>query len=210
MNINEPIKDIFQKRGFCYEGSRFDNHKWNCIKNITPKEFFEHCHSGTLRQHILHVNPKVAIKQPTNGLIGFHSETKVTHILHESGYCTKDFMCCWCEYEKEEKHKKKMYNTEIRKQLNKVSKDEVIDAIDYFWADGFIEELNYDQKHYVEILLKAAANKYRIKLYDENDRFAGYTGDRDTDALLEDERRNQDIINHDINLDCDESCACNE
>ena len=98
----------------------------------------------------------------------------------------------------------------IAKQLNKVSKDEVIEALDYFWSDGFINELKSDQRHYVKILLYAAANKYRIKLYDENDKFAGYTGDRDTDALLEDERRNQDIINHDINLDCDESCACNE
>ena len=98
----------------------------------------------------------------------------------------------------------------IAKQLNKVSKDEVIEALDYFWSDGFINELKSDQRHYVKILLYAAANRYRIKLYDENDKFAGYTGDRDTDALLEDERRNQDIINHDINLDCDESCACNE
>jgi len=98
----------------------------------------------------------------------------------------------------------------IAKQLNKVSKNEVIEALDYFWSDGFINELKSDQIHYVKILLYAAANKYRIKLYDENDKFAGYTGDRDTDALLEDERRNQDIINHDINLDCDESCACNE
>ena len=98
----------------------------------------------------------------------------------------------------------------IAKQLNKVSKDEVIEALDYFWSEGFINELKSDQRHYVKILLYAAANKYRIKLYDENDKFAGYTGDRDTDALLEDERRNQDIINHDINLDCDESCACNE
>jgi len=98
----------------------------------------------------------------------------------------------------------------IAKQLNKVSKNEVVEAIDYFWSDGFLDELKSDQRHYVKILLYAAANKYRIKLYDENDKFAGYTGDRDTDALLEDERRNQDIINHDINLDCDESCACNE
>ena len=82
----------------------------------------------------------------------------------------------------------------IAKQLNKVSKDEVIEALDYFWSEGFIDELKSAQRHYVKILLKAAANKYRIKLYDENDRFAGYTGDRDTDALLEDEQRNQDLI----------------
>ena len=52
----------------------------------------------------------------------------------------------------------------IAKQLNKVSKDEVIDALDYFWCDGFIDELKSDEQHYVKILMKAAANKYRIKL----------------------------------------------
>ena len=84
--------------------------------------------------------------------------------MHESGFCTKDFMCLWCEDEKEEQRKKKMYNTVIRKQLNKVSKKETMDALDYFWSEGFIDELKHDQRYYVKILLRVAANKHRIKL----------------------------------------------
>lgn len=67
----------------------------------------------------------------------------------------------------------------IAKQLNKVSKDKVIEALDYFWTDGFLEELKSDEQYYVKILLKAAANNYRIKLYDVNEEFAGYTSDKD-------------------------------
>ena len=48
--------------------------------------------------------------------------------------------------------------------INKVSKKEVMDAIDYFWVEGFMEEMKSDQKHYVEILLKKVANNYSIKL----------------------------------------------
>jgi len=48
--------------------------------------------------------------------------------------------------------------------VNKVSKKEVMDAIDYFWSEGFISEMKSDQKHYVEILLKKVANTYNIKL----------------------------------------------
>tara|TARA_R100000687_G_C6301012_1_gene95917 strand:+ start:313 stop:477 length:165 start_codon:yes stop_codon:yes gene_type:complete len=48
--------------------------------------------------------------------------------------------------------------------INKVSKKEVMDAIDYFWVEGFIEEMKSDQKHYVKILLKKSANDYNIKL----------------------------------------------
>ena len=46
----------------------------------------------------------------------------------------------------------------------KVRKEEVMDAIDYFWSEGFISEMKSDQKHYVEILLKKVANIYNIKL----------------------------------------------
>jgi len=50
--------------------------------------------------------------------------------------------------------------------VNKVTKKEVIDAIDYFWSEGFITEMNTDKRHYVLILLKKVANIYNIKLID--------------------------------------------
>ena len=51
--------------------------------------------------------------------------------------------------------------------INKVTKKEVYDDIDYFWAEGFIEDLRSDARHYVTILLKKVANDYKIKLTDE-------------------------------------------
>jgi hypothetical protein len=49
-------------------------------------------------------------------------------------------------------------------QLNKVTKKECIEAIDYLHREGFVEEMTRDKKHYVEILLKKVANNYNIKL----------------------------------------------
>tara|TARA_R110000744_G_scaffold177038_3_gene295843 strand:+ start:453 stop:626 length:174 start_codon:yes stop_codon:yes gene_type:complete len=51
--------------------------------------------------------------------------------------------------------------------LNKVTKKEVLDAIDFFWVEGFIEQLNYDERYYVTILLKKVANNYKIILESE-------------------------------------------
>tara|TARA_R100000742_G_C4226462_1_gene48980 strand:+ start:338 stop:526 length:189 start_codon:yes stop_codon:yes gene_type:complete len=48
--------------------------------------------------------------------------------------------------------------------LNKVCAEECLDAIDYFWTEGFLEELTSDKKHYTEILLKKVANCYDIQL----------------------------------------------
>ena len=48
--------------------------------------------------------------------------------------------------------------------LNKVTKAECLDAIEYLFVDGFVEEMNSDKKHYVTILLKRVANAYNIKL----------------------------------------------
>ena len=57
--------------------------------------------------------------------------------------------------------------TRLIMPINKVTKKEVYDAIDYFWAEGFIEDLRSDARHYVTILLKKVANDYKIKLTDE-------------------------------------------
>ena len=40
------------------------------------------------------------------------------------------------------------------KQLNKVSKKDCLDAIEYLHTMGYVEEMTRDKKHYVEILLK--------------------------------------------------------
>lgn len=51
---------------------------------------------------------------------------------------------------------------------HKVTKGDVMEAIEYFHAEGFIDQLSYDEKYYVEILLKKVANVYNIRLEDEN------------------------------------------
>ena len=48
--------------------------------------------------------------------------------------------------------------------LNKVTKEECMDAIDYLFAEGFVDEMTTDKRHYTTILLKSVANKYGIKL----------------------------------------------
>tara|TARA_Y100001963_G_C6780905_1_gene449783 strand:+ start:1732 stop:1896 length:165 start_codon:yes stop_codon:yes gene_type:complete len=48
--------------------------------------------------------------------------------------------------------------------LNKVTKKECMDAIEYLHEDGFVEEMGTDKKFYTEILLKKVANDYKIKL----------------------------------------------
>ena len=53
--------------------------------------------------------------------------------------------------------------------INKVSKEECLDAIDYFWSSGFIEELTTDKKYYLTILLKKLANTYNIKLHENKE-----------------------------------------
>ena len=39
-----------------------------------------------------------------------------------------------------------------------------MDAIDYLFAEGFVDEMTADKRHYTTILLKSVANKYGIKL----------------------------------------------
>ena len=47
---------------------------------------------------------------------------------------------------------------------SKVTKKECMDAIDYFFVEGFIEELGTDKKYYTRILLNKVASDYNIKL----------------------------------------------
>ena len=50
------------------------------------------------------------------------------------------------------------------KQLNKVSKKECLDAIEYLFVEGFVSEMTSDKRHYTTILLKKVANDYGKKL----------------------------------------------
>ena len=46
----------------------------------------------------------------------------------------------------------------------KVTKKECMEAIDYFFTEGFIEELTTDKKYYTRILLNKVASNYNIEL----------------------------------------------
>ena len=48
--------------------------------------------------------------------------------------------------------------------LNKVDNKAVIDAIDYFFAEGMIEQMNSDERYYVKALINKVSNIYKIKL----------------------------------------------
>lgn len=48
--------------------------------------------------------------------------------------------------------------------INKVTKKECLDAIEYLWQMGYTMEMNSDKRHYTEILLRKVANVYNIKL----------------------------------------------
>ena len=52
----------------------------------------------------------------------------------------------------------------MAKQLNKVSKDECMEAIDYLFTAGYTQEMTTDKRYYTEVLLKKVANDYNIKL----------------------------------------------
>jgi len=49
-------------------------------------------------------------------------------------------------------------------QLNKVTKKECIEAIDYLHREGFVEEMGTDKKFYTEILLRKVANDFNVRL----------------------------------------------
>mgnify|MGYP003139132206 FL=1 len=48
--------------------------------------------------------------------------------------------------------------------LNKVTKKQIDDAFDYFMNTGRLEEVNSDDRYYIEILLKSIANRQNVKL----------------------------------------------
>ena len=52
----------------------------------------------------------------------------------------------------------------MSKQLNKVSRKECIDAIEYLFVQGYTQEMTSDKRYFTEILLKKVANDYNIKL----------------------------------------------
>ena len=52
----------------------------------------------------------------------------------------------------------------MAKQLNKVTKSECLDAIEYLFVEGFIDEMGSDKKYYTTILLKKVANVYKMNL----------------------------------------------
>tara|TARA_Y100000588_G_scaffold306705_1_gene330510 strand:+ start:186 stop:386 length:201 start_codon:yes stop_codon:yes gene_type:complete len=54
---------------------------------------------------------------------------------------------------------KKEYN-----MLNKVTKKECMEAIDYLFIEGFVDEMTSDKRHYTTILLKKVANIYNMEL----------------------------------------------
>ena len=48
--------------------------------------------------------------------------------------------------------------------LNKVTKKQIDNAFDYFMDTGRLEEVNSDDRYYIEILLKSIANRQNVKL----------------------------------------------
>ena len=48
--------------------------------------------------------------------------------------------------------------------INKVTKEDCIEAIEYLHVQGFVEEMTTDKKYYTEILLKKVANDYKLNL----------------------------------------------
>lgn len=48
--------------------------------------------------------------------------------------------------------------------INKVTKQECLDAIEYLYGQRFVEEMTTDKKWAVKILLKKVANDYKLNL----------------------------------------------
>ena len=46
----------------------------------------------------------------------------------------------------------------------KVSRDEVMEALQYLYGTGATEQMRTDEKHYTEILIKFAANRIGVDL----------------------------------------------
>ena len=54
----------------------------------------------------------------------------------------------------------------MSKQINKVSKDDCLDAIEYLFCQAYVNDMTSDQRYYTKILLKKVANNYNMKLED--------------------------------------------
>ena len=54
----------------------------------------------------------------------------------------------------------------MSKQINKVSKDDCLAAIEYLFCQAFVNDMTGDQRYYTKILLKKVANNYNMKLED--------------------------------------------
>jgi hypothetical protein len=48
--------------------------------------------------------------------------------------------------------------------MNNVTKKQCLEAIDYLWTEGFVDDMTTDKRHYTTILLKKVANDYSIEL----------------------------------------------
>tara|TARA_Y100001972_G_C7596151_1_gene298750 strand:- start:360 stop:524 length:165 start_codon:yes stop_codon:yes gene_type:complete len=48
--------------------------------------------------------------------------------------------------------------------INKVNKKDILDAIEYFFVEGFIDQMNHDERYYLKALLNKVANDYKIQL----------------------------------------------
>ena len=57
----------------------------------------------------------------------------------------------------------------MAKQINKVSKEDCLQAIDYLFTMGYTQEMTSDKRYFTEILLKKVANDYNIKLVFEEE-----------------------------------------
>ena len=47
---------------------------------------------------------------------------------------------------------------------NKTTKEECMEAIEYLFVQGFLDEMTSDKKHYTSILLKKVASVYKLNL----------------------------------------------
>ena len=54
----------------------------------------------------------------------------------------------------------------MSKQINKVSKEDCLNAIEYLFCQAFVNDMTSDQRYYTKILLKKVANNYNMKLED--------------------------------------------
>ena len=48
--------------------------------------------------------------------------------------------------------------------MNKVTKKDCMEAIEYLFIEGFVDEMTSDKKHYTKILLNKVANVYKMNL----------------------------------------------